>query len=66
MGKNKKEQQAATGNEVFEYGDSKYEILVHAAHIKGHEKLTALEIATNPEAQEILVKSNSGIIRKIV
>jgi hypothetical protein len=66
MEKPKKEPKAARGNETFEHGGNKYEIIIPSVHIIGTGKVTALEIATDADLQELLVKSNSGAIRKIV
>lgn len=61
-----KKEPALAKKESFEHGEDRYEILVGSVHIPGHGKMTALELSTDAEAQDKLVKSNSGIIKKIV
>lgn len=50
--------------ETFELGGKKFEIS-GGAHIPGIGKRTALEIATDPDAQEYLVSKGSGVIKEI-
>jgi chromosome segregation ATPase len=63
---NKTSQVAKTGNETFEYDGKKYEILCKSIRIHKLGKRTAMEIATDTDAQKALVESNSGVIREVV
>jgi hypothetical protein len=55
----------APSKEKFTYGENEYEILVAKARIPGLGVRTAIEIASDTQAQEILVRTQSGLIRDI-